>query len=131
MVIKVVLNYILVGIPRINIQGASFGTLVCYLFVFVSTLYYLHKESGISLNLKSIFLKPLIAGLFCAGASYFSHGLFSKFISYKLSTVISIIIGCIIYVIFILALKTVTKSDLKMLPKSEKIIYFLEKYKLM
>ncbi len=131
MIIKVVLNYILVGIPRINIQGASFGTLVCYLFVFVATLYYLHRESGIRFDSKSIFLKPLIAGLFCAGASYFSHNLLSKFISYKLSTVISIIIGCIIYIIFILALKIVIKSDLKMLPKSEKIIYLLEKYKLM
>ncbi|MDR1627278.1 MAG: polysaccharide biosynthesis protein [Oscillospiraceae bacterium] len=131
MIIKVVLNYILVGIPSINIQGASFGTLVCYLFVFIAAFYCLYKESGISLDLKSIFFKPLIAGVFCACFSYFSHNLLSKIAPYKLSTVISIIIGCAIYIIFILILRTITRSDLKILPKSEKIIYFLEKHKLM
>ena len=32
-IIKIILNYTLVGIPAINIQGAGVGTLVCYVFI--------------------------------------------------------------------------------------------------
>ena len=35
LIIKVVLNYFLVGIPEINVMGAGIGTLVCYLFLTV------------------------------------------------------------------------------------------------
>ena len=37
-VIKIIVNYILVGIPSINILGAPIGTLCCYLFIFFANI---------------------------------------------------------------------------------------------
>ena len=39
-IIKIILNYTLVGIPAINIQGAGVGTLVCYVFITFFALYF-------------------------------------------------------------------------------------------
>ena len=46
-IIKIILNYTLVGIPAINIQGAGVGTLVCYVFITFFALYFLCKEAHV------------------------------------------------------------------------------------
>lgn len=128
--IKVILNYVLVGIPIINIQGASVGTLVCYVFVAVTALYFLCKETKIKLDLKSTALKPLFASICSSISAYAFQGLFSRALTYKLATVFSIAIAVIVYIIFILITKTLNEDDIKMLPKGNKIYSKLKKYNL-
>ncbi len=129
-IIKIVLNYILVGIPEINIQGAGIGTLVCYIFVCASGLLFLRKEIQISVNLKSIFFKPLFCSLMCAAAAYSSHGFLVKFLPYKLSLLFAIFIAVIIYFLVLLLSRTVTSYDLILIPGCKKIVKTLEKYHL-
>ncbi len=126
--VKVLLNYTLVGIPEINIQGASVGTLVCYVFVCVSVFYFLCREAKIRPNMVSTIVKPLFCGVCCATAAYASQGLLSRVISYKLSTIIAIIIAVIVYVLTLLLSKTLSEADLKMLPKGDKIFKMLKRY---
>lgn len=128
-IIKIILNYSLVRIPQINIQGASVGTLVCYVFVCVMALYFLCKETGIRPDLKTTALKPLISALFSATSAYASQGLLAKVINYKLATVFSIIIAIIVYIIALLATRTLTEDDIKMIPKSRRILMVLKKFK--
>lgn len=128
MILKVVLNYILVGIPSINIQGAGIGTLVCYLFVCICGILLLNRESKIKLNLSLIFGKPLVCGIVCGAIAYLSHGLFLSFVSPKISTVISIFLAAFSYLISLFLFRAITYSDLKSIPKSKKIVKVLEKY---
>jgi stage V sporulation protein B len=66
-VIKIIVNYILVGIPTINIKGAGIGSFFCYSFVFFCGLYFLFKECRINIKTSiSIFLKPTCASVFSA-----------------------------------------------------------------
>lgn len=113
MIIKIFLNYILVGIPEINIQGAGIGTLACYIFIFVFALISLCRNMKISLNLVNILIKPFIAGLSCAFSAIFAYNLFSKFIFYKISTILSIMVSAVIYLLGVIFLKIVTKDDLE------------------
>ena len=63
-IIKIILNYTLVGIPAINIQGAGVGTLVCYVFItFFSLCIFCCKEAHVRPDMVSIFLKPLAAAV--------------------------------------------------------------------
>lgn len=130
MVIKVALNYILVGIPEINIQGAGIGTLVCYLFVCAYGIYSLSKNTNIKFNFADIFLRPLICALICAAAAYASHGLFSHVINYKIATIIAIVIAIIVYGVSLLLTGAVTKDDFTAVPKLKKVADILEKYRL-
>ena len=131
MVLKVVLNYILVGIPEINIQGAGVGTLVCYLFVCVSGIILLNRETKLKLNLSSIFVKPLVCGLVCGAVAYLSHELFLRFLNPKFSTIIAIGIAAFTYLISLFLFRAITYLDLISIPKSKKIVKVLEKYHLL
>ena len=130
MIIKIVLNYILVGIPQINIQGAGIGTLVCYLFICVAGIYLLERITKCRFNIKSVFIKPLICSILCGAGAYAGYGLFSRFINSKIATLIAIVIAVLVYVISIFATRTVNSDDLKSIPKCKKIVKVLEKWHL-
>lgn len=127
-IIKIILNYSLVGIPEINIQGASVGTLACYAFVCVMALYFLCTETKIRPDFTSIIVKPLFSSICCAVSAYLSQNLLSSFVGYKIATIMSIIIAVFVYVAFLLLTKTLNKDDFKMLPKGDKILILFEKY---
>ncbi len=129
-IIKIVLNYTMVGIPEINIQGAGTGTLVCYAFISISALYFLCKETRILPNFISVFIKPLIASGLCAASAYVSYSLLSKFVfGGRISTIISLCIAVLVYVIALFCLRAITKDDVMMLPKGQKIAKILEKHR--
>ena len=130
MIIKIILNYFLVGIPEINIQGAGIGTLVCYLFIFSLAIIALCRNAKISLNFVSILLKPCIAGIICSLFVNLFHVLLSQFISYKLSTVVSIALSSVVYFVAIFALKTVTKEEIESNQKIKKLFDILKKLKI-
>lgn len=113
MIIKIICNYVLVGIPEINIKGACFGTLVCYSFIFVCTLICLLKNARISIDFKSIFLKPILSGLVCACFARLSYKTFSSFLDGKISTIFSICSAVLVYAVMLFCLKIITKDDLK------------------
>jgi len=129
---KIVINSILIGIPEINVKGAPYGTFVSYSFVVVASLVILLRTSKIKINLVSNFVKPLIAGAMCALAAWAANGLLGNIISSgSIVTLLSLIVAVVVYVAAILLLKAITKEDLVLIPKGEKIQKVLEKYRLM
>lgn len=139
-VVKVIINFILIGIPGINIMGAIIGTFCFYLITVSVNLNALIKETGVKLSYKSVFFKPLFCALMCGVAAWAVSGLCRNFMpafelgsrvsNNTVSAVIGIISAVIIYVLALLFTKTIVKDDVKMLPKGEKICKVLEKYDL-
>jgi len=127
MIIKIILNYTLVGIPSINIQGATVGSLVGYLFITVVGLYFLCKETKILPNFAKILVKPLISAVCCAAAAWAGYGLASKIIPSKISTVFAILVAGIVYIMVLFLTRGISKEDIQMLPKGNKIAKVLEK----
>ncbi len=130
MIIKVVSNYIFCGIPQINVQGGSIGTLLCYTFVIIVSIYVLIKETGIVPNFKVAVIKPLLASIICGVSAWVSYEMISRALPVAVSTILAVIIACIFYVVFLLLLRAITKNDIIMLPKGNKIVTVLEKYHL-
>jgi stage V sporulation protein B len=126
--IKLVLNYTLVGIPEINVMGAGTGTLVCYLFIMVFSLYFLCKETKITPNLIGVFLKPLLSSVICVTAAYFVQKLGVMLHFGKLGTCLAMLVAGILYVFCMLWFKALSKNDILMLPKGQKIAKILEKH---
>lgn len=128
LVIKIALNYILCGIPQINILGAGTGTLFCYLFVTIAEIIALCKIANINLNINSIFIKPLIAALICALSAWGASFVITRLgYSIKLSCLVGIVVAVPVYVIALLFTRSISKNDVLMLPKGEKIAKLLEK----
>ena len=131
--IKLLLNFTLVGIPNINIKGAPIGSISCYIFIVVASLIILYRRAKIKPNLLTTFIKPLFASIMCALAAWATYGLLDKLIGSDsrligaLMTVTAIVVAIIVYVAVILLIKGMTKEDILMIPKGEKIVNILEK----
>ncbi len=137
-VFKIGLNYILIGVPEVNLKGAVFGTAAFYLICIIYNFVVLRKETGVKLDIKSVFVKPLISAVVCGGAAFGSFRFLSQFLTFNegsrlsgqsLSCLLAIGIAVVAYVICVLLTRTLVKDDILMLPKGEKIAKILEKYK--
>lgn len=73
-------------------------------------------------------LKPLIAGGLCALAAFLAYNLVSLILPGKVATLAAIIVACVVYVIALLCLRVIQRSDVRMLPKGQKIEKILEKH---
>ena len=130
MCIKILVNYILVGIPEINIQGANIGSIVCYGFVTVMALFVLCRQTKIVPDFVSIFVKPLLAGLVCGAAAYFSEIFFDYFFKQTIATALAVVTAVIAYIIALFVFKAIKREDILQMPKGNKILKLLEKRKL-
>lgn len=126
--INMTLNYTLIIIPQLNIIGAAIGTLVAYVFVCFAAMYVLCKETKIIPNLNLVLIRPLISAGICSIVAYFAQKYLALVISDKISTLISILIAGVIYLICLLLFKGITKNDILLLPKGNKIAKTLEKH---
>ncbi len=112
--LKVVLNYVLVAIPTLNIKGAAIASVVDIGFAAVLNLYFIHKYVGYTpgfVQWGKITLASLIMGLSV-------HAV----IAYELSTLAGLnmlygfLIAIPVYTIAALLLKAVDKDSLENLP---------------
>lgn len=126
-VIKVVVNFIFVGIPSINIKGAAIGTALCFAFVFFANLLSLVKYTGIVPNLFKTIFKPLISGLICGVSAL---GVYKISSGGSLMTVASIAVAAVVYVVFLVLLNTFEEEDVASLPKGDKIAKLCKKLKI-
>ncbi len=128
--VKGVISFILVGIPSVNINGAPYGTLICYAVIVILNFLSVCKYTKMIPNMMSVFVKPLLCAFCCGAAAWVTSGLISKLASDSISTVIAIAAGGIIYVVTLLLCKGISRDDILMFPKGEKIADLLEKYRL-
>lgn len=128
-VFKIVLTYILTGIPSINILGAAFSTVVTYAVASLLDLYSIVKITKLKLDYKTIVLKPLISSVGMAIMARLGYVVSASVVGDRLSTLGGVLAGVITYVILLVVTGTLTKEDFAMLPKGEKIGSKLERFK--
>ena len=129
-VAKVIVSYTLVGNPKFMIYGAPIGTLTCFVIVSVLNLIIIKRLVPQPPRLIPVFVKPLIASLFMAAAAWGCQGLLARyfsgsFIKNAIATGGGILAGVVVYVILIVVLKVLSKEDLEMMPKGDKIAKLL------
>jgi stage V sporulation protein B len=130
LVIKIITNYTLVGIPEVNILGAGTGSLLCYLIATVLELYFLFRVTKIRMNYFAIFFKPLLASLLSIGFSYLIFRAVSVFISEKIAVCFAMVLAVVLYAVCVLWFRILSKHDISMLPKGQKIVKILENHNL-
>lgn len=125
--LKIILAYILVGIPSLNILGAAIATVVAYATGAILNVISVVKYSNIDLNIKEIFFKPLLAALTMGVVAKISFKILSLFIMIKISTVLSIVIAAFIYLILLFRFDIIKDRDLDFVPAGDKLKIIREK----
>ena len=72
-IVKVVLTYLLVPIPEINIYGAVIASIAAYIIATVLNMISIKRKLKLSLNVIQTFIKPIIASVVMIIISLFSY----------------------------------------------------------
>lgn len=126
---KIVLTYILVAVPSLNIKGAAIGSVFVYAIALVLNMRDVKRYTGVKMDIMLTFVKPTIASVLmgvCAFAAY--KLLFAQLASNSIATLGAVIIGVIVYGVLILATKAITKEEIGRLSKGEKLVRILDKF---
>lgn len=126
-IFKVVLTYTLTAMPSINIKGAAISTVVAYGVAAILDLIMIRFIAKIEFDYMGIFIKPLISSIGMGILVKLSYGGLTNILSENISTIISIVIGGLVYVILLVIMGTITDEDMALLPNGNKILEKMER----
>ncbi len=109
-------------VENIGILGAPMGTFACYGTIFLLNCLFIKKYMGFSMPIGTIVFRPLICTLVCCGAAYGSWWALCQVLGYsRLWVIVALGLAVVVYAIMVLALKVLSKEDMALLPKGERI----------
>lgn len=126
-VVKLAVGFLTVSDLEINVKGAALGTLACYVVIFILHIAVLVRTAGISVYFKAVFFKPLAAATLCGLVARIIFNFGDSFAV----TILAIFAAAVVYFLLLVLLNTFDESDFSSLPKSEKIIVFCKKYRIL
>lgn len=130
-VLKIVVNYVLVAMPSVNITGAAVGTLVCYAYICIANYCCVLHYTKAKVRTFPVLVKPLFCALCCGGSAWLVSNLLEKNgVSLQIATIIAIVVAVIVYALSIIITRTIDKNDIISLPKGEKLLKVLEKFRI-
>jgi stage V sporulation protein B len=117
------INYKLTALPAFGIRGAALGTSIGFAVAAFLNLYYVKKESGFRIDVKTMILKPFVSvilmGVF---VKIFYNLLFSflvrnnVYFAYQITTFTIVAAAAVFYFITLLLFKEIRYNDLSMIP---------------
>ncbi len=124
-VAKVIITYILTGVPSINVKGAAIGTAAAYLVASALNLVAVKRYTGCKPDRALTYIKPACSSAAMGAAVWLVYHLASGILGNAGSTLLSVFCGVVVYGVLILFLKGITPEEIQMLPKGEKIVKIL------
>ena len=126
-ILRLIVVYMLTGNRNIGIVGTPIGAMLCFLCIAVLNLLSMRRvlqdPPAIVKNLVKPFAAAAVMGVFVYGALYLLKSL--GFTSRLILCGLPICVGVVVYVVMVVVLKVITRSDCMLLPKGEKIAKLL------
>ena len=149
--LKLVVAYFLIGNPDVGIRGGAISTVVCFWLIALLDLLIIKRTLPRSLSLGRVFIKPGIAAAAMGASAWAVNGLMTKALlalkvfvteteellpdgsavldlsrtGVALSVFGAIGVAVIVYFALIVVTKAISKEDLALLPKGDKIARIL------
>lgn len=130
-VLKILINWIIIAIPSVNIYGAPIGTLFGYLCMALLDYTFIRKALKQNPNLRKAFLNPLLCSaamgvLAIAVYRLCMHlPLHSTKLCMLIAMLLAILAAVIAYVLLVVKSACITYNDMKLIPGGEKVGRFL------
>ncbi|TCT15725.1 stage V sporulation protein B [Natranaerovirga pectinivora] len=127
---KIIINYVLIPTALLG-QGALIGSIGFYFVFTVLNYIYLRKIIKEKIILLNHFIKILLSAGIMGIIVFITFNVFLGFLGTSITTLLSIGIGGIIYILLLFITKSIKEEDVAALPKHELIINGLKKFKLL
>jgi stage V sporulation protein B len=107
-------------LPAVNIDGAAWGTLLCYAVLLVGGLAVLSGEMSHPLQAVTVWICPALGGTLCAAVAFWTLKRLQRAVSLQISLPVSIGLGALAYLFFLLIVKPLTQDEISILTKNVK-----------
>ena len=145
--LKIAANYIVVAMPAVGIYGAPVGNLPCFGLCLLLDLLIIARVIPRRPRYLEIFLKPVLASLLMGLSAWAVYGLSSRALmklgrlcvideatkqvlglsrmGCAITTLGAIGIAMVVYFVLVIALRAISRDDLSLMPKGDKIARLL------
>lgn len=123
--IKVIITYVLTGIPSVNVKGAAAGTAAAYITAALLNYRAVRKYTGSRPNFSLTFGRPMLSAAIMGAIVWAIYSGLSLLTGNTVATMVSVFCGVVVYGFCILRFKGITPDEIKMLPKGAKIVAML------
>lgn len=131
-IVKVAINFYLIAIPSINIDGAPIGTIACYFIIAVLNIIWILKITGCRFNIGEFIVKPLIsAGGMAVIVIFVVNMLQAVHFNARFIVIPAIMVGGLVYIMMIFLVGAVNESDVIMMPRGKFLVEKLKKLHLL
>ena len=131
-VVKIVMNYLLVGNPNVGIRGAPWSTLCCYGVIAGLNLFFVWKYSPRKPHYFRLFARPVFASALMGLAAWAVCSLVSRLLSghsaygaNAVATLCGILAGVAVYGVLVIALGLLRADDMKNIRGGQKLVRLL------
>ena len=137
---KIFANYNVVALPGVGIYGAPLGNILCFGLCLLMDLVVISRVIPKRPSYLPIFAKPLAASALMGGAAWAVYGLTARVLSSvpeggtervlsnlgnAVATLLAIGVAVAVYFVLVVALRAISRDDLALMPKGEKIARIL------
>lgn len=125
---KIILTFVLTGIPAINIKGAAISTVTAYGVAALLDLRYIIKVEKIKLNLKNIIAKPLVSAIGMGVMARVTYQILVGVLGNSKATLLGVGVGALVYFSLLLFTGAITREDLELIPKGKKLARLVDRF---
>lgn len=126
-VAKTVLNYVLIGIPQINVLGAAIATVVCYAIAALGNVYMVLKLSKTKLKPVDALVRPALAAGGMGAAVWGFVRLMGGRLGNTMLTLGAVCLGVLVYAVLAFVLRALSKEDLALIPGGRRVARLMDK----
>ena len=125
--LKILINWIIIPIPMVNIYGAPIGTLFGYCCMAVLDYIFIRKALGENPHLGKVLGRPLFCSVLMGASAFGVYSLCSRLIGTAgtlkmfVSMALAVVAGVIIYAVAVIRSRAITNEDMKLIPGGEKL----------
>ena len=124
-VVKVVLSYVLIGIPEIAAMGSAISTVVSYVVMVVLNLIAIRSSLPHMDSIVKTALPLLLSAGVMGGISYGFYWVLTRWISPQIAVLPAIILAIVVYAVCVVLFRGVSYDDVVMLPKGQTLARLL------
>lgn len=118
-VVKIILDYILIGMPSFHIFGSPIASIICYGISFGINIYFIVRKTGLKMDWGSVLLRPGAATLGMGIVVLIAMQVFNM--DSKLFTLLTVGIGGFVYICLVFAFKVLKQEDMEQIPGGDKL----------
>lgn len=113
-IIKTVLNFVLIAIPPVSINGAAISTVVFYMITAIASTVCYFKTIKCKIGFFENFIKPFYASANCIMGAVITNNCLKNYVGTTLAFLACITISVIIYIFSVAILFKMTKKSFKL-----------------